>query len=96
MPESISTERSQLDFGNIEYRLVKNGAASKRLGRSVFSASVLKKEVYATEQLADRLAKENPLLKKSTIKALISELADLVGELVGEGRYRFSPKCVGQ
>lgn len=82
----ISTNNENPEFGSIQYKVVRNGAASKRLGREVFSASVLKKEVYGTNELAERLAKENNMLKKSTIKALISDLANLVSQLVSEGR----------
>lgn len=82
----ISTDNETPNFGSIHYKVVKNGAASKRLGREVFSASVLKKELYGTNELAERLARENSLLAKSAIKALISDLANLVGKLVAEGR----------
>lgn len=89
-------------FGSIRYKLVRNGAASKKAGHDVFSAAILNKEAYGAQQIAERLAAGNSLLSKSAIKFVLEELGELIPELVAEGRtvnlghfVRFMPAIQG-
>lgn len=89
-------------FGSIRYKLVRNGAASKKAGRDIFSASILNKEAYGVQEIAERLASGGTLLRKSAIKAVLEELGDLIPALVAEGRtvnlghfVRFMPAIQG-
>lgn len=70
----------------IQYKLQYNRLASRKAGRNVYSAHVIPKEGYGTVQLAKALACRGALLKESQIRMIISELANLIGELVSEGR----------
>lgn len=70
----------------VPYKLQYNQLASRKAGRDVYSAYVVPKETYGTVQLAKTLASRGALLKESQIRMIISEMANLIGELVSEGR----------
>lgn len=102
MTDSISTEGDAQGFGSIRYKLIRNGAASKKAGHTVYSAMVLNRETYGTVEIAERMVRENCPLNASTIRMVISDLANLVAQLVSEGRMvnlggvvRFMPVICG-
>lgn len=102
MAKKKGTLPRERTFGSIRYKLVRNGAASKKAGHDVFSAAVLNKEAYGAQQIAERLASTGSLLSKSAIKFVIEELSDLIPTLIAEGRtvnlgnfVRFMPAIRG-
>lgn len=102
MANSISTNNDVQDFGSIQYKVIRNGGASKNAGKDVYTAQVVTKETYGTVQLADRMVAEGCLAKASTISLVLTDFANLVGKLVAEGRavniggvVRFSPGIRG-
>lgn len=82
----ISTDNSIQNFGSVQYKVVRNGAASKIAGRDIYTAMVITKETYGTKELAARMVSEGCAVKASTIRLVLSEFADLIGKLVAEGR----------
>lgn len=95
----INDEQS---VGTVRYKVLRNGALSARAGRDVYTAAVIKKETYGTEQLAERMVREGCPLKESSIRLVITELANLIGQLAAEGRAiniggvaRFMPTISG-
>lgn len=86
MDEFDFVSDSNEDFKRIHYKLQYCPLASRKAGRDVYSGAVIKKETCGTVQLAKRLASQNPLIKESHIRMLISDLANLIGDLVSEGR----------
>lgn len=82
----ISTDNSIQNFGSVQYKVVRNGAASKIAGRDIYTAMVITKETYGTKELAARMVSEGCAVKASTIRLVLSEFAELIGKLVAEGR----------
>lgn len=102
MSQTILHDGSVHTVENIEYKIIRNGAASKNKGRNVFSALVIPKETYGTQQIADRMVAEGCAVKGSTIRLVLDELVSLIAKLVGEGRavnigglIRFMPSIRG-
>lgn len=100
--QDISTDNSMRIFEKIQYKLVRNGAASKNCGRDVYTAAVITKETYGTRELAARMVKSGCPLNEASIRLVISELAKLIGDLAAEGRAvniggvaRFMPTICG-
>lgn len=86
MEEFDFTLNDTADVETIHYKLQRCPLASQKAGKNVYHGVVLKKETYGTVQLAKRLASECGLLKEASIRMVLSELANLVGKLVSEGR----------
>lgn len=85
MARSILHENKEYTFGRIRYKLIRNGHLSKQDKRDVYVASVLNKETYGTNELADQMVTRGCPLNKSAIKLAIDDLANLISELVSEG-----------
>lgn len=102
MANSISSNNDVQDFGSVQYKVVRNGGASKLAGKDVYTARVVAKETYGTVQVADRMVAEGCLAKASTISLVLTDFANLIGKLVAEGRavniggvVRFTPTIRG-
>lgn len=87
MARSVLTTKSrEYTFGRIRYKLIRNGHLSQKGKRNVYVASVLNKETYGTDELAEQIVSRGCPLNKSAIKLAIDDLANLISELVAEGR----------
>lgn len=80
------TMNDETDVDVVRYKLQLNPLASKKAGRNIYHGVVIKKETYGTVQLAKRLAAECGMLREASIRMVLSELANLVGTLVSQGR----------
>lgn len=102
MIDEIFSDKDVHSFGSIQYKIIRNGAASKNKGRDVYSALVIPRETYGTLQIADRMANEGCTVKASSIRMVLDELVTLITQLVSEGRavnigglIRFMPSIRG-
>lgn len=98
----IFTDNSVQNFGSVQYKVLRNGAASKIAGKDIYTARVVAKETYGTQELAARMVSEGCAVKASTIRLVLNEFAELTGKLVAEGRavniggvVRFTPGIRG-
>lgn len=102
MSDGILIDEDVRSFGSIQYKIIRNGAASKHKGRDVYSALVIPRETYGILQLSERMANEGCTVKASAIRQVLDELVTLVTKLVSEGRavnlgglIRFMPSIRG-
>lgn len=102
MSDDILIDEDVRAFGSIQYKVIRNGAASKLKGRDVYSALVIPRETYGTQQLSERMADEGCTVKASAIRQVLDELVILITKLVSEGRavnigglIRFMPSIRG-
>lgn len=86
MARRILTKSKEYTFGRIHYKLIRNGYLSKKAKRDIYVASALNKETYGTDELAEQMVARGCPLNKSSIKLAIDDLANLISELVAEGR----------
>lgn len=86
MASEFFVENEERTYGRVHYKLIRHGSLSKQKRRDVYVASVLKKETYGTVQLAKALEARNPLLSERLVRLMIGEMAELIGEVVSEGR----------
>lgn len=86
MLDEISNEDAVRSFGSVQYKVVRNAVASRNAGRDIYSGVVIKRETYGTRQIAERMVAEGCAVKSSTIRLVLTEFAELIGELVAEGR----------
>lgn len=102
MSDDILIDEDVRSFGSIQYKIIRNGAASKHKGRDVYSALVIPRETYGILQLSERMANEGCTVKASVIRQVLDEFVTLVTQLVSEGRavnlgglIRFMPSIRG-
>ncbi len=86
----------------VHYHVALNPAATKAAGHPVYTGVVDIKETYNTADVAERMVSEGCAVKAATIRLVLSEFAELVGKLAGEGRainigglVRFAPAVRG-
>ncbi len=86
----------------IRYRVQLNAAASKSAEREVYTGVVDVKETYDLDLVAKRMVERGCVAGKSTIHLVLTDFADLVSDLVAEGRavtipglVRFAPSIRG-
>lgn len=102
MQEDLLESDHEHRVGNVHYKLTRHGVASRKAGRDIYTASVLIKETYGIEEVAKRMVANRCAVKESTIRLVLQDFADLVGELTAEGRavniggvVRFMPTICG-
>ncbi len=98
----VLTNNVSGDLHNVNYRVVANAAASKTQGTAVYSGQVKVKETYGLADVAKRMVAEGCAVRESTIRLVLNDFADLVADLVAEGRavnisglVRFAPAVRG-
>ncbi len=99
---NMLTENQEGDLRNVNYRVVENAAASRSKGQAVYSGQVQVKETYGLADVARRMVAEGCAVKESTVRLVLSDFAEMVAELVSEGRavnisglVRFAPSVRG-
>ena len=93
---------SEGDLKSVAYRLVRNEMASQKAGAETYVGQVEVKETYGLQDVAEQMVKEGCAVKKSTIRLVLSEFAEMVAGLVAAGRavnigglVRFAPAVRG-
>ena len=93
---------SEGDLKSVAYRLVRNEMASQKAGAETYVGQVEVKETYGLQDVAEQMVKEGCAVKKSTIRLVLSEFAEMVAGLVSAGRavnigglVRFAPAVRG-
>lgn len=93
---------SEGDLKSVAYRLVRNEMASQKSGTDTYVGQVEVKETYGLQDVAEQMVKEGCAVKKSTIRLVLSEFAEMVAGLVSAGRavnigglVRFAPAVRG-
>lgn len=90
------------NLANVEYRLVPNKMAAESERGDKYVAQVCVKETYCLDDVAKRMVAEGCAVKASTIRLVVDEFAQMVAQLVAEGRavnvnglVRFAPAIRG-
>ncbi len=99
--EDVITNDTQ-DLTSINYRVIHNAGASRVAAHDVYTGVVEVKQTYNMNALVKRMTERGCAAKKSTIKLVLSDFAELVSDLVAEGNavnipglVRFAPAIRG-